>query len=80
MNALSTSLIVAAGLSPFLLLDSHATDAAHWNTAPAACAVPAALSVPAEYLEYHASVAPWSGIPGKASVLASCPQRKVIRT
>jgi len=80
MNALSTSLIVAAGLSPFLLLESPRTDAARWTTTHAACPGTSTLSMPAEYLEYHARVAPLSGVPGKATVLASCSPRKVIRT
>lgn len=70
MNALSISLAAAAGLSPFLLLESHGTDAAHWTTTRAGCPVASTLPVPAEYLEYHASAAPLSGIPGKATVLA----------
>jgi hypothetical protein len=80
MNALSTSLIVAAGLSPFLLLEPPKTGAAGWTTTQAACSAASTLSVPAEYLEYHARVAPLSGIPGKATVLASCSPNKVIRT
>jgi len=80
MKILSTSLIVAAGLSPFLLLESPRTDAARWTTTHAVCPLASTLSVPAVYLEYHARVAPLSGIPGKATVLASCPARKVIRT
>jgi|APFre7841882724_1041349.scaffolds.fasta_scaffold44747_2 hypothetical protein len=73
-------MIIAAGLSPFLLLEAPRTDSARWTTTLAACPVASTLSVPAEYLEYHARVAPLSGIPGKTTVLPSCPQRKVIRT
>jgi hypothetical protein len=80
MKTLSISLIVAAGLSPFLLLEPPKADAAHWTRAQAACATSSTLPVPAEYLDYHARVAPLSGIPGTATVLASCPPRKVIRT
>ncbi|MBI1283584.1 MAG: hypothetical protein GC183_04505 [Thiobacillus sp.] len=77
---MSTSLIVAAGLSPFLLLESHGTDAAHWKTTRAGCPVASTLSVPAEHLDGDARVAPLSGLSDKATVLASCPPRKVIRT
>jgi len=80
MNTLSTSLIVAAGLSPFLLLESHGTDAAHWKTTRAVCPVASTSSVPAQYLDYHARVAPLSGFPDKATVIASCSPGKVIRT
>jgi len=80
MNTLSMFLIAAAGLSAFPLLEPPGTPAAGWTTTQAACPVASTSSVPAEYLEYHARVAPLSGVPGKTTILASCPPRKVIRT
>lgn len=80
MRTLSISLIAAAGLSPLLLLDTSSPATAGWTRAGAACAVASTPAVTAEYLEYHAMVAPLAVVPDRPSSHAACSPRKVIRT
>jgi hypothetical protein len=80
MNSLSIAIIVAAGLSSLLLLKPPKSVGANWTTTRSVCPVASMPTVAAEYLEYHATVAPSMVLPDQATALASCAQRKVIRT
>lgn len=82
MKTLSIPSIALAGLTAALLMLWQAPDAAARAQPAAACS--AAASVPAEYLFYHALVAPHAALTppasGTRSLHASCPSKKVIRT
>jgi len=82
MKTLSTPLIALAGLTGTLLMGWQTPDAVARAQPAAACT--ATASVPAEYLFYHALVAPHAALTppasGKRSLHAFCPSKKVIRT
>jgi hypothetical protein len=82
MKTLSIPKITLAGLAAALMMVWQTPDAADRSQLAAPCT--AAASVPAEYLFYHALVAPHAALPspasGTRSLHASCPSKKVIRT
>jgi hypothetical protein len=65
---------------PLLVLELPRTITANSTATRSVCPVESMPTVAAEYLEYHAMVAPLMVLPDTATALASCPQRKVIRT
>jgi hypothetical protein len=77
-------MIAAAGLATALLVDTPTAEVAAWSRTAASCKPAAGPAVPADYLLYHALVAPGPVLPyGQADtprLHASCTPHKVIRT
>jgi hypothetical protein len=84
MTTMTASVIVAAGLATAFLVETPAPDPAAWSRAAVSCEPAAAPAVPADYLLYHALVAPYPATPpgaaGTGRLQASCAPHKVIRT
>ena len=85
MTAMTASVIVAAGLATAFLVDTPTPGhPAAWSRTAVSCKPAAASDVPADYLLYHALVAPYPatppGPPETGRVHASCAPHKVIRT
>lgn len=77
-------MIAAAGLATALLVDTPDTGMAAWSRTAVSCMPAAEPAVPADYLLYHALVAPGPVSPhgqaDKPGLQASCTPNKVIRT
>lgn len=84
MTAMTASVIVAAGLATAFLVDTPAPQPAAWSRTAVSCKPVTASGVPADYLLYHALVAPYPATPpGQADTdrrHASCTPHEVIRT
>ena len=80
MTNTAQTMIVAAGMAVALLIGLPARDVTAGDPPGVACEPATVSAVPAEYLFYHALVAPAPALSGKRSIHAPCKQQKVIRT
>jgi len=79
MKTLSMPIALAASCSLLLLAGWAMADRAPQSHARAGCVPAATSAVPADYLMYHALVAPQAALTDRRGDPASCAPRKVTR-